>query len=266
MLAIETTSLASLAWLREKTYAANAQNAIKFLADSCKGGRFGSTQSTVLALKAITAFDTANAHPKNPGDVRLIIDDKPYGESVSFNAKTNQPLKFPNFATSLTPGEHIVALQMNAGSQMPFSMTINFNSITPTADKECKLELATWLKDAQIVEGNLTEARVLVTNNTNKDAASPIAIIGIPGGLEVRHDQLKELVKAGKIDAYEVRGREIILYWRQLKANSKSDVSLSLTAAIPGTYTAPASRAYEYYTDEYKQWIEGTTVTISAKQ
>ena len=30
---------------------------------------------------------------------------------------------------------------------------------------------------------------------------TPVAIIGIPGGLEVRHDQLKELVKAGTIAA-----------------------------------------------------------------
>jgi len=31
-----------------------------------------------------------------------------------------------------------------------------------------------------------------------------VAIVGLPGGLEPRHDQLKELVKAGRIAAYEV--------------------------------------------------------------
>ena len=148
---------------------------------------------------------------------------------------------------------------------MPFSMTVSFNSTTPASDKQCRLQLTTVLKDAQIAEGGITEERVQVDNRTDRDAASPIAIIGIPGGLEVRHDQLKELVKAGKIDAYEVNGREVVLYWRNMKANSGADLSLSLTAAVPGTYTAPASRTYEYYTDEFKQWVEGSTVTITAK-
>jgi hypothetical protein len=92
-----------------------------------------------------------------------------------------------------------------------------------------------------------------------------MAIIGIPGGLEVRHDQLKELVKAGKIAAYEVKGREVILYWRVLAAEQRVDLPLSLVAAIPGKYTAPASRAYLYYTDEHKQWVDGLAVEIAAK-
>jgi hypothetical protein len=154
---------------------------------------------------------------------------------------------------------------MTDGSQMPFSLGVTYNSITPATDKQCKLDLQTTLKDAQLTEGGITEAQVTVTNTSKTDAASPVAIIGIPGGLEVRHDQLKELVKAGKIDAYEVRGNEVVLYWRQIKAGIKDDVSISLTAAVPGTYTAPASRTYEYYTDEFKQWSEGTKVTITAK-
>ncbi len=264
-LAIETTALASLAWMGDRQYAGNAQRAISFLADSCKDGRFGSTQSTILALKAITAYDTATAHPKAPGQVVMLVDGKAFGQPLSFTADSNEPLKFADVAPVLPPGKHSIALQMADGSQMPFSMAINFNSTTPASDDHCKLRLETWLKDAKITEGGITETRVVVSNPTTSDAASPVAIIGIPGGLEVRHDQLKELVKAGKIDAYEVNGREVVLYWRQLKANAKADISLSLTAAIPGTYSAPASRTYEYYTDEYKQWTEGTKVSIAEK-
>ena len=60
---------------------------------------------------------------------------------------------------------------------------------------------------------------------------------------------------AGKIAAYEVRGREVILYWLALEAEQRVDVSISLIAAIPGTYTGPASRAYLYYTDEHKNLV-----------
>jgi len=32
-----------------------------------------------------------------------------------------------------------------------------------------------------------------------------------------------------------------------------------------GKYTGPASRAYLYYTDEFKTWVDGVSVDISAK-
>ena len=118
--------------------------------------------------------------------------------------------------------------------------------------------------DASIL-GKYRDAIVSIANKSDEAIPTPVAIVGIPGGLEVRHDQLKELVKSGRIDAYEVIGREVVLYWRALKAKDKFDLPLSLVAAVPGTYTGPASRAYLYYTDEYKSWAPGLSVTIAAR-
>src|SRR5205814_3701269 len=128
-----------------------------------------------------------------------------------------------------------------------------------------KVAIDTRLNDKEMTEGSLTEAVVTVTNKDKAIVPNPIAIVGIPGGLEVRHDQLKELVKSGKIAAYEVIGREVVLYWRSLDAGQKIELPLSLTAAIPGHYTAPASRAYLYYTDEHKAWNDPMAVTINPK-
>ena len=104
-----------------------------------------------------------------------------------------------------------------------------------------------------------------VANRTKDVLPTPVAIIGIPGGLEPRHDQLKELVKAGTIAAYEVIGRDVVVYWRGLKAEQKVSFPISLIAAVPGIYTGPASRAYLYYTDEHKAWVDGVRVDIKAR-
>ena len=106
---------------------------------------------------------------------------------------------------------------------------------------------------------------MVVINRTGETVPSPMAIVGIPGGLEVRHDQLKELVKAERIAAYEVIGREVVLYWRALEAEQRVELPISLTAAIPGNYTGPASRGYLYYTDELKTWVDGMAVEITAR-
>lgn len=264
-LEIETTSLTTLAWLRDPAYAGNVEAAIRFLADSCKGGRYGSTQSTVLALRAIIAYDKARAHPTAAGTIQLFVDNQSAGDPIAFDAKSTGAIKLPDFAAKLIPGQHSIELRMSDGADLPYAISVSFNSVTPASSSDCKLSMTTSLADQTLAEGAVTEARVTVSNKSADTLPTPIAIVGLPGGLEVRHDQLKELVKADRIAAYEVRGREVILYWRDIQPNQTIEVPISLTAAVPGEYTGPASRAYLYYTDEYKQWLPGMKAMIMAR-
>ena len=180
-------------------------------------------------------------------------------------SNTQGALVQPEFASKLGPGNHTVALKMEDGSSMPFSISVKYHSTLPDSAEEARVGIQVVLKDSQIREGGVTEAIVSIGNKSDQEIPTPVAIVGIPGGLEVRHDQLKELVKSGKIDAYEVIGREVVLYWRFLKAKDNFDLPLSLVAAVPGSYTGPASRAYLYYTDEYKNWAPGLKVTITPR-
>jgi uncharacterized protein YfaS (alpha-2-macroglobulin family) len=260
-LAIETTALAVLAWLKNPSFAANVEKGIRYLAEQCKAGRFGSTQSTILALKAIVAYDQSRARPKAAGKLQLVLDGKPLGAEVPFDDKTQGTIALPKLPV-LPAGKHTLEVRMTDGSQMPHSVAARFSRLTPDSAEACKLHLEVTLRDAKMTEGAVTEARVVVTNRSSEIVPTPTAIIGLPGGLEVRHDQLKELVKAGTIAAYEVLGREVVLYWRAFQAEARITLPLSLVAAIPGTYTGPASRAYLYYTNEHKKWVEGLRVEI----
>ncbi|HTL53087.1 MAG TPA: MG2 domain-containing protein [Planctomycetota bacterium] len=260
---IEATALAVLAWLREPAFAANAEKSVEFLNEACKGGRYGSTQSTVLALKAIIAHDKARAHPKVPGAVQLFVDGKPAGAPVAFTADTQGAIEMPEIGAFLTAGKHTVSLKMQDGCELPYCMTVTCVSAKPDSAADCRLELTTNLSSDKLQEGAAADVQVTVKNHSDKLAASPVAIVGIPAGLEPRHDQLKELVKAGSIDAYEVRGREVVLYWRSLTAGQEVKLSISVLAAVPGKYTAPASRVYEYYVDDQKAWVSGLTATIT---
>jgi len=264
-LTIETTALAVLAWLTNPRYVANVEKSINYLAQSCEGGRYGSTQSTVLALKAIVAYDQSRAKPKAPGSLQLLVDGKPVGQPVPFTDETQGAIELPDFADRIGPGKHTIAVKMAGGSDMPYSLAVNYHTLKPATARECKVHLEVKLRDKRIDEGAVTEAHVVAVNRTGEPIPMPVAIVGVPGGLEVRHDQLKELVTSGKIDAYEVIGREVVLYWRSLAAEQRVELPVSLVAAIPGTYTGPASRAYEYYTDEFKHWVDGMEIRIVPK-
>lgn len=263
-LTIETTSLAILAWLKSPKHTANVEKGMQWLLERCKGGRFGSTQATVLALRAIIAYDAVRARPKGPGTLKLVVDGKMVA-SESFGAGREGPIELTNISATFTPGKHEVELIMDGGANMPYSFQVRYHSPTPASSERCKVAVAASLSKAQVAEGEPIDVRVELRNVTKEGLPMAVAIVGLPGGLEARADQLKELVRAGRVDAFETRGREVILYWRSVAPEAKQTLTISCLAAVPGEYTGPASRAYLYYTDEEKCWVKGLSVKVDRR-
>jgi len=261
---IETTALAVTAWLRDENYAAQTEAAMRWLYSTCESGRFGSTQSTVLALRAIIAYDQARAKPKERGEIIVTLDGREI-DRIAFDEDTQGALEFSDFGSKLLPGKHEIALTMVNGSEMPYSLAVDYHCQTPASSEEAKVRIAAKLTADKAAEGETLEALVQVKNISDKPLPMTLAVVGLPGGLSPRHDQLKELVKKGTISFYEVTGRKLVLYWRAMKANQTINIPVSLIAEIPGKYTGPASSAYLYYTDELKQWADGMTIEIEPK-
>jgi hypothetical protein len=261
-LGIETTSLAIMAWLKaDGFFADKVEQAMKWLFEKCKSGSFGSTQSTILALKAINAYDKSRSKPEEPGSVQLIVDGQKFGNEVSFDKETQNAIELPDFSSSLTKGKHKVEILMNDGSKMPYSIEMRYNTLMPADADKSPLSIQTKLSSDKIQEGMPLDLKVTV-NTIEKDISTPVAIIGIPGGCELRYEQLEELKNAGRIDSYETFDGMLVLYWRKLAADTKITLPISLNAVIPGKYTASASCVYPYYTEEQKVWTAGTSITI----
>ena len=263
-LEIETTSLAILGWLRSPEHTAPVEKAMRWLLERSKSGRFGSTQSTILALKAIVAYDAAHARPKQAGTVTLSVDGRAAKE-LAFPATQEGPIELGSVAAALPPGKHRLELRMSGGTPMPYSLRIQYHARTPATSEGCKVALETSLSKKIVREGEPADLSVQVTNRTGEGLPMVTAIVGLPGGLEARADQLKELVREGKADAVETRGREVIFYWRAMAPKETKSLVLSTLAAVPGQYTGPASRAYLYYTDEEKTWQPGLSVAIPGR-
>jgi uncharacterized protein YfaS (alpha-2-macroglobulin family) len=74
--------------------------------------------------------------------------------------------------------------------------------------------------------------------------------------------QLKELQEKNVFDYYEMKGNNIAVYYRGMAPSSVKEINLDLKAEMPGSYDAPASSAYLYYTNEYKTWSGMERITI----
>jgi hypothetical protein len=276
-LAIETTALALLAWLRANSPAfdGNIRAAVKWIGQQRGAfGGFGSTQSTILALKALIAHARANKRTPEAGELRLFVGETKVAES-SFKAGVDKPLTLllPEPEKHLKPGDNRLRVEITGKNAFPHTLAWTYRTLKPDSAERVPVSLQTSLARHELEEADTVRLKVKVKNTSGAGQGMAVAIVGLPAGLSLPEDlkQLKlycRLPSDGKrplLSAFEVRGREVVLYWRDLAKGQEIEVPIDLVARVPGVYRGPASRAYLYYNADVKHWVEPLAVTIKAK-
>jgi uncharacterized protein YfaS (alpha-2-macroglobulin family) len=269
-LEIETTALALLGWLRtnDPKYATTVKEATKWISQQRGGyGGFGSTQSTILALKALTLHATKTKHPAEAGDITVSVGGKVIG-TRHFTEKDVEVigLDIENPEAKFKLGaENEVEIVTSAKQPYPFALSYTYTSLTPVSAEKCAVQLSTKLAKTEANEGDTVPLTVTLENRQKQGQGMAVAIVGLPAGMKVPTDmkQLTDLREKGQISFFEIRGRELIIYWRELAPEQKIALTVDLVCDVPGVYRGPASRGYLYYNADYKHWVEPVSIKIS---
>lgn len=265
-LKIETTALAIMALLKSgSSDAAVVDAGIKFVLGSRSGrGGFGSTQGTILALKALTEYSKFSARTPEAGTLQVAMDGKKI-ESKSYQTGERGPLVIDSLETYLgtAGGDHALTVSLgDAKHPLPTSVLVTWNTTLPRSSDSARVTLDTRLMHSSVRMGETVRLTTELRNRTDQGLPMTIAIVGIPGGLSAQPWQLKELQEKGKFDFYEITGRYVTFYYRQMKPDETRVINLDLKAEIPGIYESPASSAYLYYTNEFKSWSSAGAVEV----
>jgi hypothetical protein len=281
-LQLETTALAVLAWLkanRPEEFHANVDKAVKWISAQRSGqGSFGATQSTILALKALIAHTRESKKIAEDGKLTVKLlnaNDRAIAEA-SYTAGASEPITLAvSEKNGLQPGKNRVLIETTGKNAFPYTLSWSYQTLTPPTDAGCPVKLSARLGKITAQEGDSVKLFATVENLVDKGHGMTVAILGLPAGLSIPEDakQLKELArlrdndaKPGVISHWELRGRELVLYWRDLAPKAKIDVEVDLICRLPGTYRGPASRAYLYYNADHKNWIEPLGITIDPQR
>jgi uncharacterized protein YfaS (alpha-2-macroglobulin family) len=271
---METTAIAVLAFVKSPKYLANARQAAGWISGNRLGtAGFGSTQATVLALKALVAI-ADHSQTQLGGTLSIKLDGESIGEaSLPKEAQSGSAVEIEGLGRAIeqvwneNPNVSI-ELVANGTENLSYTIDVGFHGITPSNDEACPVRLTTKLTgqfadDGSVSAGDSLQVKAKLINNANTGQPMTVAIVGIPGGVEARPEELDELRESGKFDYYELRGREVIFYWRTLKPSAVKQIDFGVTATVPGEYTGPASRSYLYYTAEQKQWAKPMSLEIT---
>ncbi|MSP61815.1 MAG: hypothetical protein EXR72_16070 [Myxococcales bacterium] len=264
-LAIETTSLAALALMKDPADRREGElrAAAEWLSKRDNGfGAYGSTQSTVLALKALNAYSEHSRRAASDGVVTVFVNGQPAGR-IAFDKGRKEALVFEDIAGALLRGKNTIEIRLASQSPLPYAAAIDWRTALPQSSPEAKVKVSATLAKGSVRMGETVRLNARIESVSAEGLPMALARIGLPGGLTFQTWQLKELREKGAIDFYETRPREVIVYFRSLAPKAKKEFSLDLTATVPGSYTAPASSAYLYYTNEFKHWAEPLRVAVT---
>jgi uncharacterized protein YfaS (alpha-2-macroglobulin family) len=277
-LLIETTGMAVLGWLKANetgTYRENVDSACKWIGTKRSGyGGYGSTQSTILALKALIAYARSNKRPAENGTIKVLANGVEVGKK-EFTTEQAGPIvvEIADAEKVFKDGKVDIAVETDAKQTYPCTVSWECRSRKPDSSAACPVNLTTKLNKSEAAEGDTVQLAVKVANGKEKQNGMVTAIVGIPAGLKVPEDmkQLKKLTekpddgKRPTVSYWEKRGRELVFYWHGLNENQAVEFGIDLIAEIPGEYAGPASRAYLYYGAEHKHWVDPVKVKVTAK-
>ncbi len=212
-----------MGWLKANPGVFNAplQKAVKWVGQQRGGyGGFGSTQSTILALKALIAYTNANKRTAEGGELRLYVGDKQAAE-LSFKAGTTEALtlELKDAEKVLHPGRNDVRVEITGKNTFPYTLAWTYQTLKPISPEGCPVRLETKLSRTEVQEGDLVRLNMTLENVSGKGQGMAVAVLGLPGGLTVPEDmkQLKQYTRLPEdgsrplVSAFEVRGRELVL-------------------------------------------------------
>ncbi|MEO1257315.1 MAG: MG2 domain-containing protein [Bacteroidota bacterium] len=282
-LAVETTSLAVLAFLKAPelqiaedgkwTPTQLVSRAVDYLASSKTHYGFGSTQATVLALKALVKHAENTAARTDVGPVAIVVNGQTVAEQT-IPANKNEPVVFAGLADYFTEGKNQVKVKFaDRKNTPPYDLSVSYHTRQPASNPDCALKLNTRLVSSDspvaadrpmsaVKMGETVRLTTTITNQKEDVVFNPIAIVGLPAGLGVQPWQVKEMQERNLFDFYEISEDRIVFYFRHLEGQATKNIHLDLKAEIPGTFEAPASSAYLYYENDAVVWDKPGRVEV----
>jgi hypothetical protein len=259
---VETTSLAITALIEAGGHTEAVRRAVGWLITQRRGqGDFGPSQATVLALDALTAYSRTTRRLSKPARLIVRIDGIEI-DALDLKPGHRKKVLF-DLAPHLAMGAHDIELVIEAERPLQYSASVRYHTLLPPTGANAPLALSTELTRNELRMGETVRLTATIANATEDTVPSPIARIGIPGGLAFQDWQLRKLKESGVLATFETGPREVVAYFDAFAAGDSRTLELDLVAEIPGTYTAPASSAYAYYSDADVRWVPGQTVTIA---
>jgi len=253
-LAIETTALVAQAFLKTRQHTAVAHKALAWLIDRKDGrGTWYSTQATVHAMRALLGGTGAGGGVDKPLSISIIANGKPAKE-LKITPETSDVFRLISLRHLVKTGENTVALEPNGKGNLAFQIVaVHYEPWAQVeVPQEQELTIDVDYDTTTLKADDVLTCKVTVEYHRPGTADMTIVDLGIPPGFEVKPEFFQAMKEEDMIERYSITGRQVILYFREIRSKQPVEFTYELKAKFPVKAKAPKSVAYQYYEPEIR--------------
>lgn len=259
--AVETTAYAALAMI--ETQKPQANDAIKWLAlqQNSRGG-FGSTQDTVMALKALMTAARTQTRNVNLTITATATDTGTLPEGTVLAEFAVDSSNFDVLQIAELPVGTGIELSATGSGEVRFQLVRRFNVLLADETIENDMSLEVTYDANHVSVDDIVNVTVIVRYFGQAGVSGMMIVdVGVPTGFAPVRESLDALVEAGTVSRAEVAGRKVILYVDGLAGGEQRTFTFQVKAQFPVRAVTPDSKAYLYYEPDVRAEHAGRKIT-----
>jgi hypothetical protein len=262
---VATTATVASALIQSGGNAADIEGALNFLTASKDSlGNFGSTQATVLTLRALLLAATKGTKGA-VGTLQVNVDGQPF-TTLPLTAAQSDVMTTIDLVSQAIIGSHSVDVTFAGDGQVSYNLVsgynVPWNQVTPDALGPLAITL-NYDKTSLFLNDTVT-ATVNLSNNSAQTENMVLVTLGIPPGFQVLTDDLDAYKQQNVISQYELTGKQMILYLTTLSPSSSLSLKYRLQATMPVKAADGGAEAHLYYEPTQRTAAAATTLEVIA--
>lgn len=252
---VQVTALTSIALTKLNSNTKNNSEFIKFLVSQKDArGSWGTTQGTILALKAINSY-SQNSDLKNQ-TITVKLNDQEQKIDIKENALDIYEFEFDNVSK-----ENRFSIDMKKG-KLTYEIIKNYYQKYDDLEKNENLvvvqNISTLLNNVETNKNIFAKVndilnQTIVIKNNEEYIENGLLEINIPQGTTPIEESLLNLKYNGLIEKYEYNYNKINIYLRGFEEGKEITLDVQYRALYPETISGAAIRFFDYYNPD----IEG---------
>jgi hypothetical protein len=263
---VEATALTVLAMIKTGQFPNSVNNGLTYLIKAKDpNGTWGSTQATILALKALVASAEG---PRMEGKVNFAIKlngkDVGKGEVTKDNVDVMQLFDLKEHTQV---GRNDVEIVADGETSLMYQIVGRHYDPWKSLGEQPRqiLDVKVEYDRTKLTTADLLRAKATVKYTGDVPTYMVIVDLGIPPGFTVDPGEFAELV-GKKIEKFSVTARQATLYLGDVKPGDEITFDYVLKPKYPIKAKTPSSVAYEYYTPANRATAKPAELEVTEKK
>jgi len=263
---VETTALAVLAMLKSGQFTNSVNQGLTYLIKvKSSGGHWGSTQATILALKAMVA-GLGGSKQEGKATFKVLVNGKEAakGEVTEANADVMQVFDLKDVTQT---GANNVEIVVDGKTSLMYQIVGRYYE--PWKNQPAPkpvLDVTVDYDRTELSTADILRAKATLKYQGEVPTYMVMLDLGIPPGFSVDAGDFAEMVGAKKVKKYTVTARQVTLYLGDVKPGDVLTFEYTLRPKFPIKAKTPATVAYEYNTPANRATAPPVELKVAEKK